>query len=142
MTYLGISVEKQEALKERMRRIHVSERDIRESFIRSSGPGGQNVNKVATCVFLEHIPTGIQVKYQRERSQPLNRYYARCLLLEKLETQQKEIQRKYIQAVQKERRKNRKKPAFLKETILRQKHQRSEKKQVRRKLRGYKLEEY
>lgn len=142
MTYLGISVEKQEALKERMRRNHVSEQDIRESFIRSSGPGGQNVNKVATCVFLEHIPTGIQVKYQRERSQPLNRYYARCLLLEKLETQQKEIQRKYIQAVQKERRKNRKKPAFLKETILQQKHQRSEKKQVRRKFKSHKWDEY
>lgn len=60
--------------------------DIVEKFLRSQGPGGQNVNKVSTCVFLRHLPTGIEVKCQEERSQAVNRYRARLLLLQKIET--------------------------------------------------------
>lgn len=139
---IGLLEDKEKALQERMRYLNVSGEDIKESFICSSGPGGQNVNKVATCVFLQHIPTGLQVKYQRERSQPLNRYYARCLLLDKIEAKQKEIQNRRIQAVQKEKRKNRKKPAFLKETILQAKHRHSEKKRIRAKVKTHKWDEY
>ena len=142
MTYLSISEDKARILQERMRYLHISEEEIKETFIRSSGPGGQNANKVATCVFLQHIPTGIQVKCERERSQNLNRYYARCFLLDKIEKRREEIRRSQIQAVQKEKRKNRQRPAFLKEKILQSKHERSEKKRIRAKVKTRQWDEY
>lgn len=79
-------MDKEKALSKKMDRLGVKEEDIAESFIRAKGPGGQNVNKVSTCVYLKHIPTGIEVKCQRERSQALNRYIARQILLKKIET--------------------------------------------------------
>lgn len=72
-------------LQKRMEAVGVSEADLEESFIRSSGPGGQNVNKVSTCVVLRHKPTGLTVRCQRERSQALNRFIARRLLVDELE---------------------------------------------------------
>ncbi len=80
-----VSPEKQKQLKERMDRLGIREEDLQERFVRSSGPGGQNVNKTSTCVHLRHIPTGILVKCQDSRSQPLNRFLARRYLVEKLE---------------------------------------------------------
>ena len=69
-----------------MARLGIREQDIVESFIRSKGPGGQNVNKTSTCVYLKHIPTGIEVKCQKERMQVLNRYIARKILVSKIES--------------------------------------------------------
>lgn len=80
-----VGLEKEKALRERMARLGVREEDILERFIRAQGPGGQNVNKVSTCVQLRHLPTGIEVKCQQERSQAQNRYRARQLLLKKIE---------------------------------------------------------
>ena len=77
---------KEKVLQQKMLRLGVRQEDIVENFIRSQGPGGQNVNKTSTSVYLKHIPTGISVKCQEERSQVLNRYRARCLLLEKIES--------------------------------------------------------
>ncbi|HOJ44073.1 MAG TPA: peptide chain release factor-like protein, partial [Syntrophorhabdaceae bacterium] len=80
-----VSPEKEKRLFEKMERLGIKDEDIIERFIRSGGPGGQNVNKTSTCVYLKHLPTGIEVKCQKERSQALNRYLARRILVEKIE---------------------------------------------------------
>lgn len=81
----AVSPEKNEELRRRMAALDVREEDIEERFVRSSGKGGQHVNKTSTCVQLLHRPTGIEVKYMGERSQSLNRFFARRLLLERIE---------------------------------------------------------
>lgn len=85
MGIFTVSQDKEDQLVQRMRLLGVSESDIKESFVRSSGPGGQNVNKVSTCVLLHHLPSGILVKCQKTRSQALNRFYARRILLDRVE---------------------------------------------------------
>jgi len=80
-----VGLQKEKALREMMVRLGVREEDIVERFIRAQGPGGQNVNKVSTCVYLRHLLTGIEVKCQEERSQAQNRYRARQILLKKIE---------------------------------------------------------
>ncbi len=85
MSKFGVHREKEMALAARMRALQVYEEDLEETFIRSSGPGGQHVNKVATCVRLKHRPTGIEVKVQQGRSQGLNRFLARRILANRVE---------------------------------------------------------
>ncbi|MGZ6203210.1 MAG: peptide chain release factor family protein [Thermodesulfobacteriota bacterium] len=80
-----VSEEKNRWLQERMEALGIHEKDIEEKFIRSSGRGGQKVNKTSTCVYLRHIPTGIEVKWMRERSQSLNRFLARRELVRRIE---------------------------------------------------------
>ena len=85
MTKFGVRREKEEGLYERMKELGIREEDILETFIRSGGPGGQNVNKTASCVRIKHTPTGIVVKSQVGRSQGLNRFLARRLLVSRIE---------------------------------------------------------
>ncbi len=85
MRFFALIEEKNRWLKERMEALGIHEKDIEEKFIRSSGKGGQKVNKTATCVYLKHIPTGIEVKFMRERSQSLNRFLARRELVKRIE---------------------------------------------------------
>jgi protein subunit release factor B len=85
MKEMTISLEKEAALRQRMTSLGVREEEFRETFIRSSGPGGQKVNKTSSCVHLVHLPTGLSVKCQQERSQTLNRFLARRLLLDRIE---------------------------------------------------------
>lgn len=87
MSKFGVSAEKEEVLLKKMDELGVKESDLDEKFIRSGGPGGQNVNKVATCVQLKHLPTGITVKIQKDRTQGVNRFLARRSLLSKIEEQ-------------------------------------------------------
>ena len=85
MVLFPVSEEKNRWLKERMEALGIQEKDIEEKFIRSSGRGGQKVNKTSTCVYLKHIPTGIEVKFMKERNQSLNRFLARRELVKRIE---------------------------------------------------------
>ena len=87
MGKFGVSQDKERALEVRLQALHIHEEDLEETFIRSSGPGGQHVNKTSTCVRLLHRPTGLSVKVQESRSQGLNRFLARRLLADRVEQQ-------------------------------------------------------
>src|SRR3954451_3675804 len=84
-----VGTDKEAQLAQRMAELGVRNADIEESFVRSGGHGGQNVNKTSTCVMLLHRPTGTQVKCQATRQQGLNRFFARRLLLDKIEALKK-----------------------------------------------------
>jgi len=127
-----ISQDKQAQLAARMAALGVNEADIEESFVRSGGHGGQNVNKTATCVMLLHRPTGLQVKCQTTRQQALNRFLARRLLLDKIEAQQKGFVSAERDRIEKIRRQKRKRSRRAKEKMLAEKAHHSGKKQLRR----------
>ena len=131
---MPVSSEKERAIAARMMELGVAENDFEESFVRSSGPGGQKVNKSSSCVYLVHIPSGLAVKCQRERSQSLNRYLARKLLLDKIERVQKGFIAKEKEKLEKIRRQKRKRSKRAKEKILVSKHQQAEKKVLRGKV--------
>jgi protein subunit release factor B len=84
MLTFAVSEEKNKWLRENMEALGILEKDIEEKFIRSSGHGGQNVNKTSTCVYLKHLPTGIEVKCMKDRSQSINRFFARRELVKKI----------------------------------------------------------
>jgi protein subunit release factor B len=127
-----VSIEKEKALRDRMLKIGLREQDIEERFIRSGGHGGQNVNKVETCVYLKHIVSGLEVKCQESRSQGLNRYLARAILTRKLEDKILGWQSEQQQRIEKIRRQKRKRSKRAKEKILADKHEHSFKKEARK----------
>lgn len=135
MTKFGVSFAKEKEIENKMRRFGIKESDIAESFIRSSGRGGQNVNKVATCVYLKHILTGIDVKCSKECSQALNRFLARRILVNKIEGLILGKASEEQQRIEKLRRQKRKQSKRAKEKMLAYKRMRSEKKSLRKKAR-------
>lgn len=134
MSVYGVSQEKETALNEKMRELGIRPEDLVEKFIRSGGHGGQNVNKTSTCVYLKHVPTGIEVKCQRERSQALNRFLARRLLADKIENLIRGKESAERQRIEKLRRQKRKRSKRAKEKMLANKRHQSDKKKERGKL--------
>ena len=132
MLKFGVSSAKERDLEEDMRRFNVREEDLLEKFIRSSGPGGQNVNKVATCVYLKHIPTGFAVKMQKARSQALNRFLARRDLLRKIKDHVRGVQSEEEKRREKIRRAKHTRSRRARNRILEKKRLQSRKKEGRR----------
>lgn len=132
MASVPVSEAKKKALQKRMISLGIKEDDIEESFVRSSGHGGQKVNKTSTCVYLRHIPTGMEVKCSLTRSQTLNRYHARVILADKLDAVIKGRESEEARRIAKLRRQKAKRSKRAKEKILAEKHMQSEKKELRR----------
>ena len=127
-----VSMEKEDQLARRMTALGVQEADIEESFVCSGGPGGQNVNKTATCVMLLHRPTGLQVKCQSSRQQGLNRFLARRLLLDKIEARKNGSVAAERAQLEKIRRQKRRRSRRAKARMLADKSHHAAKKAARR----------
>lgn len=127
-----VSLEKTAALRARMERLGVREEDLDEQFVRSGGRGGQNVNKVATCVVLRHRPSGVAVKCQAERTQGMNRFLARRMLLDRIESGNEAARAAVAAEAARIRRQKRRRSQRAKAKMLANKRAQSEKKALRR----------
>ncbi len=131
MTIFPVSSSKAEKLLRDMERLGIREADLEESFVRSGGPGGQNVNKVSTCVILKHAPSGLSVKAQQDRSQAMNRYYARRILCDRLDAQIHGVRSEEARRINKIKRQKRKRSKRAKDKMLQGKKIHGEKKKLR-----------
>lgn len=134
MLNFGVRPEKQEALRQKMERLGIRDDDILEKFIHGGGKGGQKINKTASAVYLKHLPTGLEVKCQASRSQLLNRFLARRILVDKIEEKVMGKRAEEEQRVEKVRRQKRKRSKRAKIKMLAAKREQSEKKQGRVKI--------
>ena len=134
MPVFPVSPQKEKALRERMEALGIREEDLTESFVRSRGKGGQHVNKVSTAVKLRHLPTGVEVRSEAERSQALNRYRARVILAGKIDRLIKGRESEERRRVEKIRRQKRKRSKRAREKVLMEKHRQAGKKEQRKKV--------
>ena len=128
-----VSPEKQKQIEERMKSLGLREQDLVEEFVKGSGPGGQKINKTSSVVLLRHKTLGLVVRCQASRSQAMNRYLARRILLDRLEAKISGEKTKEESRREKIRRQKRRRSRRSKERMLANKHLRSEKKQLRQK---------
>jgi protein subunit release factor B len=127
-----VSPEKQAALDARMAKLRLVEEDLVEKFILGSGSGGQKINKTSSCVYLKHLPSGIEVKCQAHRSRQMNRFHARSELCDRLEGIRREKVQAQIDEVEKQRRQNRPLSRRSKQRSVAEKRKQSQKKSLRR----------
>lgn len=123
-------------LRSQMEKLGVNEDDLIEKFIRGSGSGGQKINKTSSCVYLKHLPSGIEVKCQKGRSRDMNRLLARREICEQLEEQLLGEKSKRQQRIEKIRRQKRRRSRKQKEKMLEKKKIQGAKKQMRRPVDG------
>jgi len=114
MITFAVSEEKNNWLKEKMKTLGIHEKDIEEKFVRSSGKGGQKVNKTSTCVYLKHVPTGTEVKCMKDRSQSINRFLARRELVKRIERLSGQLTSEDVkqEKIRKQKRKRKKRAAI------------------------------
>ncbi|MDD2706388.1 MAG: peptide chain release factor-like protein [Verrucomicrobiae bacterium] len=129
-----VTEQKEQQLLRRMGELGVRESDLDESFTRSGGHGGQNVNKVSTAVVLVHRPTGLRVRCEKERFQALNRFLARRILLDKIEAQQRGVAAAEQSRVEKIRRQKRRRSRRARQRLVELKRRQGEKKEMRRQV--------
>jgi protein subunit release factor B len=129
---IGMHPSKEEELRLRMERLKIQDSDLIEKFILGSGSGGQKINKTSSCVYLKHIPTGIEIKCQRSRSRELNRTYAKRELCDRLEELLFQEKSKRQQEREKIRRQKKRRSRKSQEKILAAKRGRSEIKKLRK----------
>ena len=129
---MALSKEAKDRLEEKMRVLGIREEDCIEKFILGSGSGGQKINKTSSCVYLKHIPTGIEIKCQRDRSRELNRYHARQELCERIDTLIFQEKSKKQHLIEKIRRQKKRRSRKAQEKVLAGKKQRSTIKNLRK----------
>ena len=127
-----ITEQKEKQLQQRMETLGIRESDLEEHFVRGSGKGGQKINKTASCVHLIHKPSGLEVKCQKERSQAMNRFFARRLLCDKLEEEREGAKSRKVQAQEKIRRQKRRRSRRAKAKMMDEKTLQGKKKELRR----------
>ena len=134
MPRFPVSIEKQAELEARMAALGIREEELCEEFVRGGGPGGQKINKTSVVVQLHHPPTGVRVRCQAGRSQAMNRFLARRMVVEAVAAARFQVESARTQAIAKIRRQKRKRSKRAKDKMLADKRHRSEIKQTRKKI--------
>jgi protein subunit release factor B len=131
MNEAPVSQSKREELGRRLLALGIREGDLVEKFILGSGHGGQKINKTSSCVYLRHIPSGLEVKCGRTRSRELNRFLARRELCDRLAARIQGVASARAQEIARIRRQKRRRSRRARERMLADKHHHSKIKKFR-----------